>query len=89
MAVVAVGDADPKALEALIRSTFGGIAPRKGARARTVAAVPAHDSTLISIATDKELSGSSVGVLWKSKGRMTRTVGDLRQDLLERLYDQM
>jgi zinc protease len=89
MAVVAVGDADPKTLEALIRSTFGGIARRKGARARTVAAVPAHDSTLISIATDKELSGSSVGVLWKSKGRTTRTVGDLRQDLLERLYDQM
>jgi len=89
MAVVAVGDADPKKLEALIRSTFGGIAPRKGARARTLAAVPTHDSTLISIATDKELSGSSVGVLWKSKGRTTRTVGDLRQDLLERLYDQM
>ena len=89
MAVVAVGDADPKKLEALIRSTFGGIAPRKGARARTIAAIPTHDSTLISIATDKELSGSSVGVLWKSKGRTTRTVGDLRQDLLERLYDQM
>ena len=89
MAVVAVGDADPKKLEALIRATFGGIAPRKGARARTLAAVPTHDSTLISIATDKELSGSSVGVLWKSKGRTTRTVGDLRQDLLERLYDQM
>ncbi len=89
MAVVAVGDADPKKLEALIRSTFGDIAPRKGARPRTIAAVPAHDSTLISIATDKELSSSSVGVLWKSKGRTTRTVGDLRQDLLERLYDQM
>lgn len=89
MAVVAVGDADPKQLEALIRSTFGGIAPRKGARARTIAAVPTHDSTLISIATDKELSGSSVGVLWKSKGRTMRTVGDLRRDLLERLYDQM
>lgn len=89
MAVVAVGDADPKKLEALIRSTFGGIAPRRGARVRTMAAVPTHDSTLISIATDKELSGSSVGVLWKSKGRTTRTVGDLRQDLLERLYDQM
>ena len=89
MAVVAVGDADPKKLEALIRATFGGIAPRKGARARTLAAVPTHDSTLISIATDKELSGSSVGVLWKSKGHVTRTVGDLRQDLLERLHDQM
>jgi len=89
MAVVAVGDADPKRLEALIRATFGGIAPRKGARPRTLAAVPTHDSTLISIATDKELSGSSVGVLWKSKGRTTRTVGDLRRDLLERLYDQM
>ncbi len=89
MAVMAVGDADPTQLEALIRSTFGGIAPRTGARARTVAAVPTHDSTLISIATDKELSGSSVGVLWKSTGRTTRTVGDLRQDLMERLYDQM
>ncbi|MDQ8163719.1 MAG: insulinase family protein [Gemmatimonadota bacterium] len=89
MAVVAVGDADPKRLEALVRSTFGRIPARPGARRRVTAAVPTHDSTLVSIATDKELSASSVGVLWKRPGRTTRTVGDLRQDLLERLYDQM
>ena len=89
MAVVAVGDADPKRLESLILATFGGIAARPGARVRTTASVPTHDSTLVSVATDKELSGSSVGVLWKSPGRTTRTVGDFRRDVLERVYDQM
>ena len=88
MAVIAVGDADPVKLEQLIRTTFGGI-PRRTGRARTAATVPKHDSTLVSIATDKELPTSSVGVLWKRPGTITRTVGDLRADLLDRLYNTM
>lgn len=89
MAVIAVGDADPAELERLIRRTFGPIPARTKPRPRTLATVPAHDSTLVSIATDKELTTSSVGVLWKQPGKATRTVGDLRDDLLDRLYNTM
>ena len=89
MAVVAVGDADPAQLERLIRNTFGGIARRTTARPRTQPGVPAHDSTLVTIATDQELTASSVGVLWKRPAQATRTVGDLRRDLIEQLYNGM
>lgn len=89
MAVVAVGDADPAELERLIRSTFSSIPARTKPRPRITATVPGHDSTLVSIATDKELTTSSVGVLWKRPGKATRTVGDLRADLLDRLYNTM
>jgi zinc protease len=89
MAVIAVGDADPARLEGLIRRTFGAIPKRINARPRTVAAVPRHDSTLVSIATDPELTSSSVGVLWKLPPTGTRTVGEFRQLLLRRLYNSM
>ncbi len=89
MAVVAVGDADPAVLEKLIRRTFAAIPKRAGGRPRTVAAVPKHDSTLVSIATDPEVTSSSVGVLWKLPPTETRTVGDLRRLLVRRLYTNM
>lgn len=89
MAVVAVGDADPSQLERLIRATFGGIPKRTAARPRTQPGIPAHDSTLVTIATDKELTTSSVSVLWKRPASSTRTVGDLRNDLIEQLYNGM
>ncbi len=89
MAVVAVGDADPAVLEKLIRSTFAAIPKRASARPRTVAAVPTHDSTLVSIATDPEVTSSSIGVLWKLPPTGTRTVGDLRRVLVRRLYTNM
>lgn len=89
MAVIAVGDADPARLERLIRTTFAPIPKRTALRARLLATVPSHDSTLVTIATDKELTSSNVGVLWKRPGTPTRTVGDLRNDLLDDLYDRM
>ena len=89
MAVIAVGDVEPAQFDRLIRRTFGGIPRRQNARARTQPGVPLHDSTLVSIATDKELTTSSVGVLWKRPAQTTRTVGDLRRDLVEQLYNGM
>jgi zinc protease len=89
MAVVAVGDADPARLEALIRTTFGGLRAPARPRVRTQAAVPAHDSTLVSVATDPELTTSSVMVLWKRPPRAVRTVADYRDDLVASLQAQM
>ncbi len=89
MAVIAVGDADPARLEALIRSTFGSIPKATNPRPRTVATVPGHDSTLLTIATDPEVTSSSVGVLWKLPPTGATTVGDLRVLLMKRLYNSM
>ena len=89
MAVIAVGDAEPAKLEALIRSTFSPLARRANARPRINAVVPRHDSTLISVASDPELTSSSVGVLWKLAPTTTRTVGDLRKEVMRRLYNTM
>jgi zinc protease len=77
MAVVAVGDADPARLEALIKRTFSAIPKRTrtahDARGGAVARLDArHDRT------DRELTASSVGVLWKLPPSRTRTVGDFR-----------
>ena len=89
MAVIAVGDADPAELIRVITRTFGPIPKRATARPRVTATVPRHDSTLVTIATDPEVSTSSVGVLWKLPARSTRTVGDLRQQMVERLSQTM
>ncbi len=89
MAVIAVGDADPDTLQALIKRTFGPIPKRSSVRPRVNAAVPKHDSTLVSIATDAEVTASSVGVLWKLPPTGTTTVGDLRRDMMQSLYNTM
>jgi len=89
MAVIAVGDANPDTLQALIARTFGPIPKRTSERTRTVAAVPRHDSTLVTIASDPELTSSSVGVLWKLPPTGTTHVRDLRRDMLQSLYNTM
>lgn len=89
MAVIAVGDANPDTLVALIRRNFSGLRPRATRRPRTLATVPGHDSTLITITTDPEVPSSSVGVLWKLPAAKTTTVRDLRRDLVQRIYDAM
>ncbi len=89
MAVIAVGDIEPAKLEALIKNAFGSIPARSNARPRVTADVPSHDSTLITIATDKEVTSSSVSVLWKLPPVEPRTVGDLRRSMVQRLYTSM
>jgi len=89
MAVVAVGDFDAAKVETLIRSTFAPIPRRTAVRARFTPTVPSHDSTLVSIVADKELTTSSVQVLWKRKPTVRRTVGDYRTELVEQLAQTM
>lgn len=89
MAVIAVGDANPDSLLAMIRAEFGGIAAPRVRRPRPAITVPTHPNTLVTIATDKEVTASSVGVLWKHPPRTARTVADMRRDLLDGLRDQM
>ena len=83
MALVLVGDADPVALEASLRTTFTPL------RARSTTpppprndAVPLHDQTLVSVVADPEASGSSVSIMRKRPAEPQSRVGDYRRSLL-------
>ncbi len=86
-AVIAVGDFNPETIEAEIKKHFAGI-PKAAASApkRVEAAVPGNTEPLIAVATDKEATGSDVELLYKLPVEKTKTVGDYRRDLVERMY---
>jgi zinc protease len=86
MAVVAVGDFSPVEIESLIRQHFSGIKAKPDAPKRMDATVPGNAAPLIAIATDKEATSSSVNLIFKVPAVPTKTVGDYRRDLIERLY---
>ena len=89
MTVVAVGDFNAKDMERMIRERFARVAAPAAPRERTYAAVPDHAETLVSIETDKEYPSKQVALLWKKPHGETRTVGDLRRDLVSAFYDGM
>ena len=89
MAVVAVGDIDPARMDSLIRVHFADIAARPGARPTPTFDVPKHDETLVSIATDKELTGSEIQIAFKHPRRARQTVADFRRGLAESLLGSM
>ncbi len=89
MAVVAVGDFDPKQMEETIRRHFGGLRGHQESRAREPFPVPDHDETLVAIATDPEATSTRVSVYYKLPRSLRNRVGDYRRVLVERLYHQM
>lgn len=88
MAVIAVGDFDPVAIEAQIRKHFSGIPRNAKAPKRTIASVPGNDKPLIAIASDKEATSTSVSLFFKLPRDSGNTVGDYRRQLAEQLYLQ-
>ncbi len=89
MAVIAVGDFEPAAIEAKIRKHFSGIEARPNAPRRTVFDIPVNKAPLVAIATDREATQSSVNLIYKLPATTTRNVGDYRRLLAERLYIRM
>ena len=66
IAVVAVGDIEPKQMEQSIRSAFEGLTARAPAPGPRNDIVPFHDETLVSVVTDPEVQQSSVSIIRKS-----------------------
>ncbi len=89
MAVVAVGDFDPVAIEAKIKHHFSKIVARPNAPPRTLYDVPANKEPLIAIANDREATSSSVNLIYKMPATNVETVGDYRGMLIERIYLRM
>ena len=89
MAVIAVGDFEPSAVEAAIKAHFGPIPAAPSPRPRPAYTVPAHPGTLYTVATDKEARATVVAVVRKMAARDQRTVGAYRQQMVERLFSGM
>ena len=89
MAVVAIGDFDKTKIEAMIQKHFADVPRAASPRPRTIFPVPDHDSTLITIATDKEATSSSVTIYYKQAEAPRGTVGTYRREIVEQLYNRM
>jgi zinc protease len=89
MAVVAVGDFDKKQVETLINRYLGAIPAAVNPKPRGVFPVPPHDSTLVSINSDKEATRSVIRLLYKQPKRFNTTVASYREHLVEELFGAM
>ncbi len=89
MAVIAVGEFDAKQMEQLIKEKFGDLKASANPKVRKPAPVP-HDQPLaVTIATDKEMTITQIGVYDKIDHRGNATEGDFRRFTVERLYHAM
>jgi zinc protease len=89
MAVIAVGDVDPAALEARIAAEFANLQAHAPPRERPDPALPPHPETLVSLETDPEASTTSVSLYTKLPPRAHVTLRDYRRTLAEALFHQM
>jgi zinc protease len=89
MAVVAVGDFDPKAVEAAIVAHFGPIPAPAKPRPLPAISVPDRPGTRYAVTTDKEIKATSVAVYRWMPARDQRTVGAYRQQMVERLFGSL
>ena len=89
MAVIGVGDFDPRAMQDLIRKRLGVIPAVKTPLSRPSYVVPAQIGTQYSAATDKEATGATVTVYAKRPVPAQLTVGEYRAEIVARLAAAM
>ena len=89
MAVIAVGDFDPEAMEKEIASRFGSLVSDGKRRPREAVPVPHDHATAVTIATDPEMPLSRVQIIDKMDHRPEQTRADYRRYLVEELYHAM
>lgn len=90
MAVIAVGDLDPKEMELEIKKRFGKLKNPKKPRERTEFEVPSHQQTYVAIEQDKEASFTQVQLVYKQNDqKKTETLAEYRLQLTYRLFNSM
>lgn len=89
MAVIAVGDFAPDAVEAKIKEEFGSQKPPATPRLRPAVPVPSHAEQLVSIETDPEATTTVVSVMSKMPHRPVASAKDYRRTIAEQLFNAM
>ncbi|HEU0013004.1 MAG TPA: insulinase family protein [Longimicrobium sp.] len=88
MAVVAVGDFDPRAVEAQIRAGFGALSSPRG-RVRQAYPLPPRDTTRFLVTVDPELPATVVSINHMRPERKGRGTAEYRASLVESLLAGM
>lgn len=88
-AVIAVGDFDPKQVEALIKQNFSGLQNPAGEKPRVKYTVPATPGTVVKIATDKEFPYTLAQIVVKHPGTTVKNTNDYMQSVRVQLFNQM
>ncbi len=86
IAVIAVGDFDPRRVEKLIVDHFQRLTEPAQPRERVNFPVPDHEESLVSVATDPEATTSRVSIVFKQDVRDESTVGAYRRNIIRSLY---
>ncbi|WFR78102.1 insulinase family protein [Janthinobacterium rivuli] len=90
MAVVVVGDVEPKQAEAMIRQHFGKLKNPAKPRPRLYAEVPQRSQTEALVITDKEAPDDTVFIRYPIRAAQEPvTIADYRRQMIENLYGQM
>ena len=89
MAVIIVGDIDPRVAEAKVKQHFAWIPEPAHPEKRVEYPVPGNKKPLISIVTDKEASGYDVQVMYKQPRTEDITYNDYRNMLISSLFTDM
>jgi zinc protease len=89
MAVIAVGDFDPRAVERMIRERFAGLKNPARERPRPLFKVPPRDSTAVAIATDPEATNTTVGVYYLRPSAPQGSAAAYRRSLVDQVYSAM
>ena len=91
MAIVVVGDIDPKDMEQRIKSQFAKYANPTNKRERINYDVPTHKETLISVESDPEASFSRVQLYYKDLGepKLVVTEADYQDQIVKSLFSNM
>jgi zinc protease len=89
MAVFAVGDFNKAEIEKLIKEHFSHLKNPEKERERIQFPVPDNKETLVSIATDRELTRASVDVMFKRDTSSQSTASDYRKEIISSLAGEM
>ena len=89
MAVIVVGDIDPRLAEDKVKEYFGMIPKAVNPKPRIEYQVPDNVEPLISVVTDKEASGFSATIFYKHPKSDNISYKDYRNQLMRSLYTGM
>jgi zinc protease len=89
MGIVAVGDFDKTAMENMIKKNFGSLTNPPKERPRQVFDVPDHPGTTYAVATDKEMTATTVGIYNLLPFQLQLTNRDYRRYIVENLYGEL
>lgn len=89
MAVIIVGDFDQQEMVQKVKQKFSEIPAAENPREKEYFDIPAHDETLVSIATDAEAQYPVAYVFYKHPLEKAKTLGDYRKSILHGLYNSM